>query len=435
LSKEDLERLRSNIGGLLSFNSFLSTTAVENVAKSFVVGIDENDILVVGVIFEIDVDTSMKTSSPFASIDHLSIINEAENLFSMSTVFRIDEVKQFEDGFWHVQLTMTTDDDKQLRQLSEYIRCEYLGDPSYILELQQVMVEVPQDFHLLESFQNMLKFVSLMSRIGQYDNAQRILLSSYINYFGKDSIDSTNPLYSFEMIMNSMECVTKDRSKFESYLQRVEDILIHSPPYDKYKLADLYRFAASNTKQPDRALGYSMRYFELLKETNRVTNLEFITHHIRIGKIYFLQDCFADALLNYELALQKALELQLPTNPLLGECYNEIGSVYQKLGDFEKALEYHKKGLDISYKSLPPTHSQLSTGHTLCATSLMVLNRYEEAMQHFEKATQITASKTGHEPVTEAIQKFAKLCCRPPTDPCDCSGLEELLNRFEKLSE
>ncbi len=435
MEKKSFERLKRNVGGLLSFNNFLSTSSIETVAKSFVSGIVENHTSLVALIFEIDVDTTMNTSSPFAFIGSVSQMTEEETLFSILTVFRIGDIKQSEDGIWHVQLKMTMDDDEQLRQLAEYVRHEFLLNPPSNLELEQLMTEIPQDYDFLKNFQNLLKFISIMTRIGQGDDAHRLLLSTYIDYFGKDSIDQNNPLYSFENIMNSVERITCEKKNTENSLEWVENILTNAPPSDKYKLADLYGAAASKTKEPDRALEYHRRHLQLLQETGSVTDIKFIQHYLEVGEIFFEQDSFENALTNYELALQKALELQQPINPLLGQCYHKIGFFYQKLGEFEKALEYHQQALAISRRALPPTHEQLFTIHGLSAACLLALNRREEAMEHFEKATTISQTYTGHEPLTEAMQRFAELSCRPRTNPSDSSDWNEVIARFEKMSK
>lgn len=418
MSKENFERLKGNVGGLLAFNSFVSTSAEESVARSFILGIDENHPTLVAILFKIHVDTSMKTSSPFASVAHLSQMGEAEFLFSILPVFRIGEIHPSEDGIWHVQLKMTMDDDEQLRQLTEYIHRESSIAPACIdLEMEKTMAEIPQDFHVFKSLQNMMKFISIMARMGQEDDAQRIVLTRYTNYFGKDSLDSTNPMHSYENIKNFVERGTQWKSNVESHLQQDEDIRIHLPPSNK----------------SDQTLDYHMNHFKLLQETGSVTALEFIENYLRIGKIFFEQDSFDNALINYELALKKALELQQPLNPILGECYNQIGFVYQKLGDFEKALEYHQKNLDISYRSLSPRHPQLFHGHSLYATCLAGLNRHDEARDHFEKAMAIIRSYQGHEDLIEVLQQFNELYCQPRTNPVNSNDLNQLINRLENL--
>jgi len=53
--------------------------------------------------------------------------SEDEILFSMHTIFRIDEIKYLADRFWEVHLTLTSDGDQQLRHLTQTMEKEIEG--------------------------------------------------------------------------------------------------------------------------------------------------------------------------------------------------------------------------------------------------------------------------------------------------------------------
>ena len=108
---------------MLAFNTFLSTSLNEKVSLQFAQkSLKKPDS--VGVLFQITIDPSI-SSTPFAPIKAVSAIpNEEEILFSMHTVFRIGQINQIEDRLWRVELTLTSDDDQELKRLTEYIRQE-----------------------------------------------------------------------------------------------------------------------------------------------------------------------------------------------------------------------------------------------------------------------------------------------------------------------
>ena len=89
----DFEKLKHSEGGLISFDSFLSTTTDERIACGFA----EPSIEVPGlkaILFIIHVDPSC-TSSPVASLDGLTDDHsEREILFGMSTISRIGKITQ-----------------------------------------------------------------------------------------------------------------------------------------------------------------------------------------------------------------------------------------------------------------------------------------------------------------------------------------------------
>ena len=63
---------------------------------------------------------------PCASLDKLSIHADLakEILFSMHTVFRIGELELIQDRLWYLKLTLTHDNDEQLKRLTDYMRSE-----------------------------------------------------------------------------------------------------------------------------------------------------------------------------------------------------------------------------------------------------------------------------------------------------------------------
>ena len=119
LSTGDFAKLRKTIGGLLSFNSFLSTSTGKDVPLTLAVSTtDDPDMY--GILFVITVDPKIP-STVFAHIEEISYFStEAEILFSMHTIFRIGQVINLKQHarLFEVHLTLTNDDDKQLRMLT-----------------------------------------------------------------------------------------------------------------------------------------------------------------------------------------------------------------------------------------------------------------------------------------------------------------------------
>jgi tetratricopeptide (TPR) repeat protein len=123
LSSTDFDQLMKTKGGLLSFNNFLSTSRDREVSLAFS---ESNQYKPdsVGILFVMTVDPS-KSSTHFASINGISSFQtEDEVLFSMHTVFRIGEIQSMGEnpGLIQVDLTLTGEDDKDLRILTDRIR-------------------------------------------------------------------------------------------------------------------------------------------------------------------------------------------------------------------------------------------------------------------------------------------------------------------------
>ena len=118
----ELNKLRENVGKLISKNSFLSTTNDVQAAIFFSGdGFLDNAETDVSVLYQITIDTSVPHSIPFAKIQYESIFeDEDEVLFSIASVFRIDEVKQ-NGNLWAVNLTLINKEDEAWNTLTAHL--------------------------------------------------------------------------------------------------------------------------------------------------------------------------------------------------------------------------------------------------------------------------------------------------------------------------
>ncbi|CAF0861598.1 unnamed protein product [Adineta steineri] len=125
LTKSDFEKLQKTKGGLMSFNNFLSTSTDDKVSLSFAQNAS-TELGKMGILFIMSIDPCLK-STPFASIKEESYFKgQDEILFSMHTVFRVNAIKQMDNKneLYQVELQLTSDDDQQLRLLTDRIREE-----------------------------------------------------------------------------------------------------------------------------------------------------------------------------------------------------------------------------------------------------------------------------------------------------------------------
>jgi hypothetical protein len=104
--------LKKTQGGLLSFNNFLSTSKNRDVSLKFARRtISTSDLA--GILFIMKIDPSIPLT-PFASIHDVSAYQtEEEILFSMHSVFRIEQMKEIDrnDRLWQMDLLLTSDND------------------------------------------------------------------------------------------------------------------------------------------------------------------------------------------------------------------------------------------------------------------------------------------------------------------------------------
>ncbi|CAF1171729.1 unnamed protein product, partial [Didymodactylos carnosus] len=223
------------------------------------------------------------------------------------------------------------------------------------------------------------KFVQLMLHIHQFNDALQILFERWTDLVDEDTITSRQTLSVVQSFVNPVERLSKGSNIDQNLLESIENRLNDSPSTDTIRLDD--------------------------------------------------------ALINYQIALKKALESEPTTNPLLGNCYYRIGFTYLKLEDFERALQYHKNALAIYSRSLPPTHLSFHKVYLAYGVCLMNLNRYEEAMEYFQKAIEVHRAYPGHECVVEAEQQFAEIYCNPQKNGIDRKKMDDLIAKLDKLGE
>ncbi|CAF1269190.1 unnamed protein product [Adineta steineri] len=154
LSKTNFEKLQRTKRGLMSFNNFLSTSTEQHIALGLATTASHNTDMV-GILFIMSIDPCVK-SPPFGSIKEMSYFKEEEEiLFSMHTVFRVGTIEEMENNneLYQVQLQLTSDDDVQLRLLTDRIR-EEVGGTGW-QRLTDLLIKVGQ-FNKAEEFYNVL---------------------------------------------------------------------------------------------------------------------------------------------------------------------------------------------------------------------------------------------------------------------------------------
>ena len=119
MSHEELGRLKESIGKLISINSFFSTSINYTKAMAF---LDFSSDLE-RVLFEIKADPKMSSTKPFADISKDSdYADEAEVLFMIGSIFRLESIVQNEAKVWIVRMTLSSNEEHGLQQVLMYMK-------------------------------------------------------------------------------------------------------------------------------------------------------------------------------------------------------------------------------------------------------------------------------------------------------------------------
>jgi Tfp pilus assembly protein PilF len=406
LSTTDFEKLQKTKGVLMSFNNFLSTSKNHDVSLRFAKRASTKANMV-GILFEMTIDPSISLT-PFASIQGVSFYSrEEEILFSMHSVFRVGEIIKIDSSspLYQVNLKLTSDNDQQLRALTERIRKEVAGERGWT------------------------RLGLLLAKIGQFDKAE-VLFNTLL--------EQTSDLGWKAVYYNNIGCINDHQGNYkkaiENYKKGLEiwrrifppDCAIFAAAYSNigllYDNMGEYSEALSFFKKgleidenyrpnhPDLAISYNnigtvyrsmkdyskaLSFFEKALEIDRKflpsNHPDFATSYNNIGLMYSYMSEYSKALPFCE----KALEIQektLPiTHPHLAICYDNIGEMYRKMREYPKALSFLEKALKIREKTLPPTHPYLAECYSKIGDLYMKMEEYSKAVASYNKALEIKA--------------------------------------------
>ena len=164
LSQEGFQHLCDTKNGLLSFNSFLSTSTNKDVALMFASNEYNSRNNNIYVLFIITIDPVKASSSgiPFAFIENYSAFQQEEEvLFSMHAVFRIQNIYEptENNGICEVKLTLTDDNDPQLADLIPHMRFDFPNLSGWF-RMSYLMIRIGHFDQAEMLFQELLKDAS-----------------------------------------------------------------------------------------------------------------------------------------------------------------------------------------------------------------------------------------------------------------------------------
>ena len=330
---EQLEKFQKTKCGLISFNNFLSTSEKKDVAMVF---IDEHGTNAVscGVLFIITVD-STNSSAPFANLDKISFYKakEKEILFSMQTIFRINDIN-FDDGdkVWHIHLKLTSENDDQLNKLIERMRVEIQG-PTALYRLGVLLIKLGEFIKAEEVFDTLLKRTS--------NPLERAQIHYQLGYINDNLGHYDKSLHFYQSALNVYsEHLSPDHQNIASCFNNMGLV------YD-------------NKKDYSNALSFYQKALTIYQKTLPDNDPNIATSYNSIGLVYNSRREYAQALTFCKRALNIFQKSLPPTHHLLATSYNNVGLVYANLKKYTEAIASHQHAVDIAQQTLVPNHPDL----------------------------------------------------------------------------
>jgi tetratricopeptide (TPR) repeat protein len=406
MSKVEFEKMTATKGGLLSFNCFLSTSKTRAVSLGFANRAATNPDLV-GILFVMTIDPAQSTT-PFASVVDVSCYKEDEVLFAMNTVFRIRDIKSMSENhrLFEVELTLTTDDDKDLRVLTDCIREEtfpnsegwfrlglvllQMGQPKKAQQVYEILLEQATDESEKAPIYNQLGRVK--HNQGEYQEAITFYEKSI--EIKEKTLPPNHPKLAHSY--NNISIVYQkmgDYSKALSYYEKDLEIQQQSLPPNHPKLAASYNNIGvlyKNMGDYSKALSSLEKALQIQQQSLPPNHPDLAESYNNIGLVYDNMGEYSKALSSYGKALEIRQQSLPPNHPNLAKSYKNIGNVYAKMGEYSKALSSYEKTLEIQQQSLPPNHPDLAKSYKNIGAVYYNMGEYSKALSYYEKDLEIS---------------------------------------------
>ena len=289
LSIEDFIKLQKTRGGLIAFNSFLSTSRTKPVSLEFAKQSSTRDNTV-GLLFVMAVDPRIPTAT-FADVEKYSFFGkESEVLFSMHTVFRTTDIILLDNNqrLFEVRLVLTSEDDPELRRLTDRIE-EDLGTSTGWHRLGQLLLD-----------------------LGDVDKAEELYLALLLQ---KPAEEDEGAYYHQ---LGSIKDQQGDYKEAVRYYQQALSIRERIFPSTDPLLATSYNSIGAvydDMGDFSQALSFYNKALDIRLKTLPPSHPDLATSYNNIGAVYDDMGQYAEALMYYNKALDIREKILPPNHP------------------------------------------------------------------------------------------------------------------------
>ncbi|CAF0967163.1 unnamed protein product [Didymodactylos carnosus] len=333
---QELEKLKQNVGILISTNGFLSTTQTLRVAIEFTKLTRDTDELKT-ILFEIKVNPSQLKTVIFADIDQKSTMKgEKEVLFSLGAVFKIESVEyDTEMTLWKIQMVAT---DEGSKDVEEYLKLQKQETEEYtptILFGRLLLIEMGQIEKAEKYFYTLLKTLP----------KEHADLAAVIDQIG-------NVFYKKGDLNSALE---KYKEAYELRLKRL--------PFGHPHLAASLNNIA-NVYDDQGNCEQALNYYEQAKAIDEknysdIDHLNKARTMTNIALVYKKKKDYNTALNYMRRAYEMHKRLLSSHHPKVANSLWNIGSIYDKKAEYNQVLKYYTQAFEIETKILPDDHIDL----------------------------------------------------------------------------
>ncbi|CAF4819848.1 unnamed protein product [Rotaria socialis] len=369
--------IQNNIDGFFSINSFMSTTAIRELAVIYAGNNTSSAISKEqSILFEIPIDTSIKKFS-YADISNESAFMEGEQeiLFTMGTIFRIKSViREHNEDIWLVRLELSDEEDKHLHKINSIIKED-----------------------ITKPYKPLVKLTRIMLRMQYLEDAERFsLLALEDKSIGSDLHLLALIYYQLGVICKKSGKINEAAMHFKKALStRLENGVSHTDP----SLSNLYTNLGTvyeDLGEYSNAHTYHNLALKVLVDVETVNQNDLAVKYSNIASICRKKHYYEQSSENYTNCLQIESEILRPNDVKLLITKNNIGIVYILQGSYAKATEHFHEILvvdDTVLTSSGSTSIFLAVIHWNLACAFYHRRQCAQALECLRQCSRIINSK------------------------------------------
>lgn len=387
LSNDEFQLFEDSIGKYISINRFFSTYINRDNALSYFNEYEYDEKCSKKILFKIDADPRLIKTKPFANITVHNQSHEEEILFSLGSIFRLENIHHGKNDHYTIHLILTNDDNYHLKSIFDHIKHQY-GENDI----------------------NLLSFGNALRRMGKLDQAEKC--------YQRLLHDST---YDQDLISRSyhhLGRIAETKGEYDTsleYLYQSLDIKLKIMKSNDPSIAQTYNSIGIVCQQKgdhDKALEAFNKALNIWKRAYGRNHPNVAGCYNNMGVVYKREKNYIEALECFQKALHIREKHPSTNHYDLAGSYNNIGAVYERLGHHDLAIEHYNLSLKIKSKSLPPHHPSIASTFENLGYVYENLGAYLQALSYLEKGAMIYRQSlpiTNHElaQIEQSIQRVS----------------------------
>ncbi|UJR17402.1 hypothetical protein I4U23_004297 [Adineta vaga] len=413
MSIEDIKAIEDNQNAYISVNTFFSTSTSYITASSFT---QTGPCDYLGVIFTITIDLTTN-NQPFANVKDFGIIpDEEEVLFTIGTIFRIENVEEVTGELWSVELTLRNEENAELKELTDSFK-EEIGETPTLMHLGNVLFYMGE-YDRAEKYNKILLEHLLSSNNNDdisvvYRNIGDVYSNKATTHFNMGIFRSKlemkcEALNSFQATLAIMLTLpNKDHHKLvltysnlaethfrlDNYQEAIHNyeqtlqIQLKTHPVVSAEVAQLYYCIGFTYKQGKLELAFS--------NVNKVFQVCLNMHGVLaaaydiLGEIHLSKGHIDKAIEAYLNKVEIMETLQSDNHIELTKSYNNLGMIYFQQSEYAMALTNFQRTLNLEQRTLPSNHPNLVITYNNIAATYKIQNEYSHAAEYYHKELEI----------------------------------------------